>query len=188
MPQLVVSRALPNGSVKTELTSGNEPAVTVEPASSACVGRVIARTWRQPLVAAWRFVRSEGLEESVWLCPIEARRQVDSSREGILEGFSPGSYRLLVDYTGRLFRDGKAAILRELSGIFDSKNPGDWDPSSPLSRIGVVLHGVSFYPAPARTGPGPGYRRGHAGANRPAAEWFEEVPRSRTWELNGGTR
>jgi hypothetical protein len=62
---------------------------------------------------------SEGLEELLWLCPIEDRRQLDSSREGMLEGFSLGSYLLLVDYTGRLFRDGKAAISRELSGIFD---------------------------------------------------------------------
>ena len=37
----------------------------------------------------------------------------------MLEGFSLGSYLLLVDYTGRLFRDGKAAISAELSGIFD---------------------------------------------------------------------
>ena len=39
---------------------------------------------------------SEGLEELFWLCPIEDRRQFDSSREGMLEGFSLGSYRLLV--------------------------------------------------------------------------------------------
>jgi len=37
----------------------------------------------------------------------------------MLEGFSLGSYLLLVDYTGRLFRDGKATISRALSGIFD---------------------------------------------------------------------
>jgi len=36
-----------------------------------------------------------------------------------VQGFSLGSYLLLVDYTGRLFREGKAAISRELSGIFD---------------------------------------------------------------------
>jgi hypothetical protein len=29
------------------------------------------------------------------------------------------SYLLLVDYTGRLFRDGKAAISREVAGIFE---------------------------------------------------------------------
>ena len=62
---------------------------------------------------------SSGLEESHWLCPIEDRRGVDSSREGMLHGFSLGSYLLLVDYTGRLFREGKAAISAELSGILD---------------------------------------------------------------------
>jgi hypothetical protein len=58
-----------------------------------------------------------GLEESLWLCPIEDRRRLDSSREGMLEGFPLGSYLLLVDYTGRLFREGKATISAELAGI-----------------------------------------------------------------------
>jgi hypothetical protein len=62
---------------------------------------------------------SAGLEESVWLCPIEDRRKIDSSREGMLEDFSLGSYLRLVDYTGRLFRDAKAAISAELSGILE---------------------------------------------------------------------
>ncbi len=60
---------------------------------------------------------SAGLEETIWLCPIEDRRKLDSSREGMLEGLSLGSYLLLVDYTGRLFRDGKSAISTELAGI-----------------------------------------------------------------------
>jgi hypothetical protein len=60
-----------------------------------------------------------GLEESLWLCPIEDRRRLDSAREGMLEGFPLGSYLLLVDYTGRLFRTGKATISVELAGIFD---------------------------------------------------------------------
>src|SRR4029077_6850457 len=47
---------------------------------------------------------SAGLEESHWLCPIEDRRRLDSSREGMLEGFSLGSYVMLVDYTGRYLR------------------------------------------------------------------------------------
>jgi REP element-mobilizing transposase RayT len=62
---------------------------------------------------------SAGLEETVWLCPIEDRRALDSPREGMLEGFSLGNYLLLVDYTGRLFRDGKALISAELSGILE---------------------------------------------------------------------
>jgi hypothetical protein len=62
---------------------------------------------------------SAGLEVSHWLCPIEDRRRLDSPREGMLEGFSLGSYLLLVDYTGRLFREGKAAISAELTGILE---------------------------------------------------------------------
>ena len=62
---------------------------------------------------------SAGLEESIWLCPIEDRRELDSSREGMLPGFSLGNYLLLVDFTARLFRDGKTAISTELSGILE---------------------------------------------------------------------
>jgi REP element-mobilizing transposase RayT len=68
---------------------------------------------------------SAGLEETIWLCPIEDRRRLDSSRKGMLEGFSLGSYLLVVDYTGRLFREGKAALSAELFGI--------------LHRIGISL-------------------------------------------------
>ena len=60
-----------------------------------------------------------GLEDSLWLCPIEDRRGLDSSREGMMQGFSLGSYVQLVDYTGRLFRQGKASISAELAGIFE---------------------------------------------------------------------
>ena len=35
----------------------------------------------------------------------------------MLEGFSLGNYLLLVDYTGRLFREGKAAISGEVAEI-----------------------------------------------------------------------
>jgi hypothetical protein len=62
---------------------------------------------------------SAGLEESHWLCPIEDRRGLDSTREGMLEGFSLGNYLSLVEYTGRLFRQGKATISGELAGIFE---------------------------------------------------------------------
>jgi hypothetical protein len=73
---------------------------------------------RQPLPVPEGWVQWR-LEESLWLCPIEDRRQLDSSREGMLEGFSLGSYLLLVDYTGRLFRNGKTALSAELASIFD---------------------------------------------------------------------
>jgi hypothetical protein len=62
---------------------------------------------------------ASGLEDGLWLCPVEDRRRLDSPREGMLEGLSLGNYLLLVDYTGRLFREGKAAISAELAGILD---------------------------------------------------------------------
>jgi hypothetical protein len=37
----------------------------------------------------------------------------------MLEGFSPGNYLFVVEYTGRLFRDGKATISAELTGILE---------------------------------------------------------------------
>jgi hypothetical protein len=60
-----------------------------------------------------------GLEEALWLCPIEDRRGLDSTREGMIQGFPLGSYVKLVDYTGRLFRQRKASISAELAGIFE---------------------------------------------------------------------
>jgi hypothetical protein len=62
---------------------------------------------------------ASGQEEKLWLCPIEDRRGLGSSREGMFEGLSIGSYLLLVDYTGRLFREGKARISADLAGILD---------------------------------------------------------------------
>ncbi len=37
----------------------------------------------------------------------------------MLEGFSLGNYLLLVDFTARLFRDGKAVLSTEVTGIFN---------------------------------------------------------------------
>jgi hypothetical protein len=37
----------------------------------------------------------------------------------MLEGFALGSYLLLVDYSGRLFREGKAMISQEVAEIFE---------------------------------------------------------------------
>jgi hypothetical protein len=60
-----------------------------------------------------------GLDDGLWLCPIEDRRGRDSAREGMIAGFSLGNYLLLVDYTGRLFRAGKAVLSRDLAEILD---------------------------------------------------------------------
>jgi hypothetical protein len=60
------------------------------------------------------------VEEDPWLCPIEDRRREGSLREGLLEGFSLGSYLLLIDYTSRLCRQGKARVSREVASILDN--------------------------------------------------------------------
>ena len=44
------------------------------------------------------------------------RWRLESSREGMIEGFSLGNHMLLLEYTGRLFREGKAVISGELAG------------------------------------------------------------------------
>ena len=62
---------------------------------------------------------SKALEEALWLIPIEDRRQLDSQREGMLSGFTLGNYLMLVEYTGRLLREGKASISSELTNIFE---------------------------------------------------------------------
>jgi hypothetical protein len=62
---------------------------------------------------------ADAVEEDLWLCPIEDRRRQGSRREGLLEGFSLGSYLLLVDHTSRMCRQGKARVSREVSSILD---------------------------------------------------------------------
>jgi REP element-mobilizing transposase RayT len=59
------------------------------------------------------------LEEAHWLCPVEDLRPKGSPREGMVSGFSLGSYLLLVDYTSRIVREGKARVSREVAGIFE---------------------------------------------------------------------
>lgn len=61
-----------------------------------------------------------GLEDDLWLIPIEDRRQSGGSNaEGMIEGFSLGSYLVLVEYTGRLQREGKAAVPPEVASVFE---------------------------------------------------------------------
>jgi hypothetical protein len=87
-----------------------------------------------------------GLEESHWLCPVEDRRRLDSRREGMIEGFSLGSYLLLVDFTGRLFRKGKAAISREVAEILErvGTTADAWQARLEALRKGRRLFGRFF--------------------------------------------
>jgi hypothetical protein len=62
---------------------------------------------------------SGDIEDSLWLVPIEDRQRQGSLRKGIVEGFTLGQYLLLVDYTSRVVRKGKAVVQSELEGIFE---------------------------------------------------------------------
>jgi hypothetical protein len=77
-----------------------------------------------------------GVEESLWLCPIEDRRGLDSSREGMMQSFPLGSYIKLVDYTGRLFRQGKTSISADLPGIFERLNCSAQSWQSRMEKLG----------------------------------------------------
>jgi REP element-mobilizing transposase RayT len=60
-----------------------------------------------------------GMEQDLWLCPMEDRRRLGARREGMLEGFSLGTYLLLIDYTSRLCRQGKARVSVQVASILD---------------------------------------------------------------------
>ena len=60
-----------------------------------------------------------GMEQDHWLVPVEDRRvREPESREGMLETFSLGSYLMLVEYTGRLVRNGKARMNATVKDVF----------------------------------------------------------------------
>ncbi len=69
-----------------------------------------------------------GWEEGLWLCPIEDRRSLGSSREGMVAEFSLVNYLLLLEYTGRLFREGEAVVSAELARTLDrlGTNAANW--------------------------------------------------------------
>jgi len=72
---------------------------------------------RQGTVAAAKLAAE--LDEDHWLCPINDTRASGGERIGLLEGFSLGSYLQLVDWTSRLFREGKARVSDEVAPILD---------------------------------------------------------------------
>jgi len=57
------------------------------------------------------------IEQSHWLCPMQDRRSCGVPREGMLAGFSLAGYLELVDWTARLYRNGKAKLSPEVLGI-----------------------------------------------------------------------
>ena len=75
------------------------------------------RAARQGAALAARLER--GLESGIWLCPIQDRRNQGDTRVGLLEGFSLGSYLLLLDDTSRMFRPGKARVGPDVAPLLE---------------------------------------------------------------------
>jgi hypothetical protein len=85
-------------------------------------------------------------EDTHWLCPLDDGQRKGSVREGMLEGFSLGSYLLLVDYTSRLWREGKCSVSKSLTGIFERLQTSSevWDYRLKKLMSATKLNGSHF--------------------------------------------
>jgi hypothetical protein len=95
--------------------------------------------WRVERTVAWlgRWPAAEKREQALQ-SSIEHRRGVDSCREGMIEGFTLGSYLPPVDYTDRPIREGKATISREVA---EMEEPG-WRLTRamiPCARVQIII-------------------------------------------------
>lgn len=63
--------------------------------------------------------QTTGMEDDLWLCPIEDQRDRGAKRAGLLAGFSLAHYLQLVDWTSRLVRQGKARVGHEVAPILE---------------------------------------------------------------------
>ncbi len=91
------------------------------------------------------------LEQSHWLVPIEDRRQLPGkrnaeAREGMVGTLSLGSYLALVEYSGRLFRNGKAQINAGVKDIFERLGTSDeyWGDRIKKMMLSRELRGCFF--------------------------------------------
>jgi hypothetical protein len=71
------------------------------------------------LSAAVGVQKCRGMETGLWLCPIEDRRAEGAKITGLMDGFSLGSYLLLLDATSRLLRPKKAHVDPNAAPLLD---------------------------------------------------------------------
>jgi hypothetical protein len=57
------------------------------------------------------------LEDSLWLCPIQAGRKGSPAREGIFKQLSLDDYLLLADYSAHLYRQRKPPVSNNVLEI-----------------------------------------------------------------------
>jgi len=87
------------------------------------------------------------VEQDHWLIPIDDRRhRSPNAREGLLESFSLGSYLQVLDYTARLYREGKARLNEGVAEVFDRLGIGDefWFARLKGMLTSRSLHGRCF--------------------------------------------
>jgi hypothetical protein len=114
--------------------------------------------------------RSSGtLDQDHWLVPMDDRRgkrRGGGGREGLLATFSLGSYLMLLDYTGRLCRTGKARMGSEVKEVFERLGTSD---ASWSARLGSMLSSRelrgNFFAADRRLIAAHGAKRGKRTAN-----------------------
>jgi hypothetical protein len=87
-----------------------------------------------------------GLEDGLWLCPMEDRRAQGGSRVGMLEGFSLASYLLLVDETSRILREGKASVNPQAAALLDRLGTSveTWESTMKKMTSRSLPRGVAF--------------------------------------------
>jgi REP element-mobilizing transposase RayT len=117
------------------------------------------------------------MEHEHWLCPFEDREEVidtvdlgadeEQPRKGMLPGYSLASYLELVDYTSRLFREGKSSVPQETPALLDrlKMTPEAWVECMNKMQAKKRKFGNAFAMNPERLREVATYRRVHHTVN-----------------------
>jgi len=117
------------------------------------------------------------MEHEHWLCPFENREEVidtvdlgadeEQPRKGMLPGYSLASYLELVDYTSRLFREGKSSVPQETPALLDrlKMTPEAWVECMNKMQAKKRKFGNAFAMNPERLREVATYRRVHHTVN-----------------------
>ena len=85
-------------------------------------------------------------DESLWLVPIQDRREHGGERKGVTPNMNLASYLRLLDWSSRFVRRGKARVPKEIAGILDrlGSNAGHWQER--MEKLAGVdrIYGVVF--------------------------------------------
>ncbi len=85
-------------------------------------------------------------DEDFWLVPLEDRRDRDGTRKGVTPRINLAAYLRLLDWTGRLLREGKARMPRDVAGILErlGSSTGHWQERLEKLSGTERIYGVAF--------------------------------------------